>query len=156
VHLERPAAGDAFSDAGRASLQSAALPAPDHRAGRYRASGVGRFDQLYTTGCDPDSGQAWHDLLARLGLAEADATRLIDTPEVKARLKDNTTRAAADGIFGVPTITLGDRLFWGWTHCPCCGPICGATRPWIPRPCGRPPACASVQAARHSPALPRR
>lgn len=71
------------------------------------------FDQLYTTGCDPDGGQAWHDLLARLGLAEADATRLIDTPEVKARLKDNTTRAAADGIFGVPTITLGDRLFWG-------------------------------------------
>ena len=33
--------------------------------------------------------------------------------EVKQELKDATARAAAHGIFGVPTVALGDKLFWG-------------------------------------------
>ncbi|ENO86461.1 2-hydroxychromene-2-carboxylate isomerase [Thauera linaloolentis] len=69
------------------------------------------FDQLYTTGCDPDGPEAWRSLLERLGVAEG--TLALDAPEVKARLKDDTARAAADGVFGVPTITVGERLFWG-------------------------------------------
>lgn len=69
------------------------------------------FDQLYTTGCDLDSKEAWQSLLERLDVTEA--SLVLDAPEVKARLKDNTTRAAAEGVFGVPTITVGERLFWG-------------------------------------------
>lgn len=69
------------------------------------------FDQIYTTGWDPESPEAWQGTLERLGVREDDL--LLDTPEIKARLKENTDRAAADGIFGVPTITVGDRLFWG-------------------------------------------
>lgn len=72
------------------------------------------FDQLYTTGCDPDSKEAWHSLLERLERLDVTEASLVpDAPEVKACLKDNTTRAAAEGVFGVPTITVGERLFWG-------------------------------------------
>ena len=74
------------------------------------------FEQLFTTGCDPDSTEAWQAMLERLGVSEA-ALKL-DAPEIKARLRDNTARAAAEGIFGVPTITVGDRLFWGLDSLP--------------------------------------
>ncbi|MBL8454509.1 MAG: DsbA family protein [Zoogloea sp.] len=69
------------------------------------------FDQLYTTGCNPDSDEAWRDTLERLGMSEAELD--LSAPEIKARLKDNTARAATAGVFGVPTITVEDRLFWG-------------------------------------------
>ena len=69
------------------------------------------FDALYTTGCDPESAEAWQDVLGRLGV---DASTLdLDAPEVKNQLKDNTAQAASDGVFGVPTIVVGERLFWG-------------------------------------------
>lgn len=74
------------------------------------------FDRLFTTGCDPDSEPAWQAMLERLDVSEA-ALKL-DAPEIKARLRDNTARAAAEGIFGVPTITVGDRLFWGLDSLP--------------------------------------
>ena len=74
------------------------------------------FDQLYTTACDPDSDHAWNLLLDRLGVS-SDAVQM-DGPEIKARLKENTATAAAEGVFGVPTITVGDRLFWGLDSLP--------------------------------------
>lgn len=36
-----------------------------------------------------------------------------DDPEVKARLREDTERAAAVGIFGAPSFVVGDELFWG-------------------------------------------
>jgi 2-hydroxychromene-2-carboxylate isomerase len=36
-----------------------------------------------------------------------------DAPEVKARLRANSERAIALGIFGAPTFVVGDELFWG-------------------------------------------
>lgn len=74
------------------------------------------LDQLYTTGCDPDSDQAWRVLLDRLGV-RGDSLRM-DDPKIKARLKENTATAAAEGVFGVPTITVDDRLFWGLDSLP--------------------------------------
>lgn len=74
------------------------------------------FDQLYTTGCDPDSDEAWQDTLARLSVKEGELN--LNASDIKVRLKDNTTKAAAEGIFGVPTITVGDRLFWGLDSLP--------------------------------------
>lgn len=34
-------------------------------------------------------------------------------PEVKAELRASTEAAGAAGVFGVPTVDLGGRLFWG-------------------------------------------
>ena len=36
-----------------------------------------------------------------------------ESPEGKARLRTQTERAIADGVFGVPTALVGGELFWG-------------------------------------------
>ena len=36
-----------------------------------------------------------------------------DSSEVKAQLKANTEEAIAQGVFGVPTFLVDDRVFWG-------------------------------------------
>ena len=67
------------------------------------------FDWLWAHGNAGDSAQALAPLLPRLGL-DADA---LATPEVKAALRANTDAALAAGVFGVPTLQVGDALFWG-------------------------------------------
>jgi 2-hydroxychromene-2-carboxylate isomerase len=59
------------------------------------------------------------------GAAADDATRLqaltqqlapqrsVDAPDVKAALKANTEEAIARSVFGVPTIYVDDKVFWG-------------------------------------------
>jgi hypothetical protein len=49
--------------------------------------------------------------MAELGLPDAEAK--IGTPEVKEALRRNTDEAVARGVFGVPTLAIGEELFWG-------------------------------------------
>ena len=37
----------------------------------------------------------------------------VDSSEVKAQLKANTEEAIAQGVFGVPTFVVDDKVFWG-------------------------------------------
>jgi 2-hydroxychromene-2-carboxylate isomerase len=37
----------------------------------------------------------------------------IERPEIKQRLKDYTETALAKGITGIPTVAIGNELFWG-------------------------------------------
>jgi 2-hydroxychromene-2-carboxylate isomerase len=39
-------------------------------------------------------------------------------PEVKARLRQQTDDAIARGVFGVPSMIVGDELFWGYDDFP--------------------------------------
>lgn len=39
--------------------------------------------------------------------------RAVDSDEVKAQLRAQTDEAIARGVFGVPTLEVDDRLFWG-------------------------------------------
>lgn len=65
----------------------------------------------------------WRDGKAGANAAElADAGRAIgiadvesatNLPAVKAQLRANTESAIAAGVFGVPTLHVGDQLFWG-------------------------------------------
>jgi 2-hydroxychromene-2-carboxylate isomerase len=50
-------------------------------------------------------------LARELGVADPQAA--ISDPAVKQRLRDNTAWAAARGVFGVPTVVIGEELFWG-------------------------------------------
>ncbi|HEU4978384.1 MAG TPA: DsbA family protein [Solirubrobacteraceae bacterium] len=44
----------------------------------------------------------------------ADAVRAgVEREEIKARLRDATEAAIAQGVVGVPTVVAGDELFWG-------------------------------------------
>jgi 2-hydroxychromene-2-carboxylate isomerase len=51
------------------------------------------------------------ELAARLGVA--DPQRSLAAPAVKQRLRDNTLWARSRGVFGVPTLVIGEELFWG-------------------------------------------
>jgi 2-hydroxychromene-2-carboxylate isomerase len=51
----------------------------------------------------------WAELISELGLASAD----VAAPEVKQALRRSTDEAIARGVFGVPTLAIGDELFWG-------------------------------------------
>jgi 2-hydroxychromene-2-carboxylate isomerase len=52
-------------------------------------------------------------LLAGLGLDAGALIARSREPETKARLKAQTAEAAARGIFGSPSYTVGEELFWG-------------------------------------------
>ena len=45
--------------------------------------------------------------------AAGDAGSRIASAEVKDALRRNTDEAIARGVFGVPTLAVGDELFWG-------------------------------------------
>ena len=51
------------------------------------------------------------DLAARLGVADPQSA--LADPVVKQRLRDNTLWARSHGVFGVPTLLIGEELFWG-------------------------------------------
>jgi len=53
----------------------------------------------------------WAELTAELGLPHAGAR--IGAPEIKETLRRNTDEAIARGVFGVPTLAIGEELFWG-------------------------------------------
>ena len=47
------------------------------------------------------------------GLDEGRLLARAGEPEVKQRLQEATEAAIALGVYGVPTVVVGDRLFWG-------------------------------------------
>jgi 2-hydroxychromene-2-carboxylate isomerase len=53
------------------------------------------------------------DVGAATGLDRNELQQAITNPEIKQRLRDATDKAHARGVFGVPTIAIGDELFWG-------------------------------------------
>jgi 2-hydroxychromene-2-carboxylate isomerase len=67
------------------------------------------FDWIWTHGNAGDSVEALAPLLERLQVAPE---RLADDV-VKATLRANTQAALDAQVFGVPTLQLGDALFWG-------------------------------------------
>jgi 2-hydroxychromene-2-carboxylate isomerase len=69
------------------------------------------FATLFASGLDPQHPATWKALIDRLEIFDAEA--LIAAPEVKQKLRHNTDEAIARGVFGVPTVLLDERLFWG-------------------------------------------
>jgi len=51
------------------------------------------------------------ELAATLGVANPQAA--LADPKVKARLRQNTNWAITRGVFGVPTLVIGEEFFWG-------------------------------------------
>lgn len=69
------------------------------------------FRFVWRDGRLPDLPIEWAELASDLGMPDAQA-RIAD-PEVKDALRRNTDEAIARGVFGVPTLAVGDELFWG-------------------------------------------
>lgn len=80
-------------------------------AGSAVAAADAIFDWIWAQGRAGDSAAALASVGARLGIADVAAA--IADDRVKARLKANFDQAAAAGVYGVPTLSLDGRLFWG-------------------------------------------
>ena len=66
---------------------------------------------MFRDGRDLSDPKVIGELAAELGVPDPQA-RLAD-PAVKARLRENTDWAIAHGVFGVPTLVIGEEIFWG-------------------------------------------
>ncbi len=74
------------------------------------------FDFIWAEGRDPSEPAERDALCARLGIRDYDV--LIAECRAKARLHAWTDAAIAAGVFGVPTLAMGDALFWGMDAMP--------------------------------------
>lgn len=66
------------------------------------------FAQIWGRG---GSTEDFAELARRFGIDDVAAATLHS--DVKATLRQNTGNAIARGVFGVPTLAIGDELFWG-------------------------------------------
>ena len=69
------------------------------------------FRFVWQGGRLPDTPLEWFELTSLVGMPNADAK--ISASRVKDDLRATTDAAIARGVFGVPTIIIEDRLFWG-------------------------------------------
>ncbi|MEP6678743.1 MAG: 2-hydroxychromene-2-carboxylate isomerase [Betaproteobacteria bacterium] len=69
------------------------------------------FRFVWRDGRLPDLPIEWAELTQDLGLPDA-AARIAEAA-VKDALRRNTDEAISRGVFGVPTLAIGDELFWG-------------------------------------------
>ena len=53
-------------------------------------------------------------VVSETGLEGRALITLAQQPACKAKLRKQTDQAIADGVFGVPTMAVGDELFWGY------------------------------------------
>ena len=71
------------------------------------------MDRIWRDGLDLSAEENWQATCAALGLEMAAANALVEAAETKAKLKADTDAAIAARLFGVPTLQIGDELFWG-------------------------------------------
>jgi 2-hydroxychromene-2-carboxylate isomerase len=79
--------------------------------GARREAVEAAFNFIYGQGRDP--ADEWPALCEKLGVGVVDAAALIADSAVKQRLIDNTEGAAAEGVFGVPSLAVRGQFFWG-------------------------------------------
>jgi len=69
------------------------------------------FNHIWRDGRAANDAADLADVGHSLGIVDAEAA--ISAAEVKAQLRANTENALAAGLFGVPTLHVGNELFWG-------------------------------------------
>lgn len=80
-------------------------------AGSDRRATSAVLAAVFRDGRDVTDPEVIAALARELGLA--DAERAVSDPAVKQQLRDNTNWAISLGVFGVPTLVIGEELFWG-------------------------------------------
>ena len=80
-------------------------------AGSDRRAAGTVLDAVFRDGRDLTDPAVIADLAGVLGVADPAAA--LSDPQIKQRLRDNTEWARSRGIFGVPTLVIGEEFFWG-------------------------------------------
>jgi 2-hydroxychromene-2-carboxylate isomerase len=97
------------------SLRASSLPMEDAQRG---ALITGLFRAVWVDGLHVSEP----DVVARVAAAAGlDGTRVVadaQAPESKTRLRQQTDAAIAEGVFGVPSMQVGEEIFWGYDDLP--------------------------------------
>jgi 2-hydroxychromene-2-carboxylate isomerase len=95
------------------SLAAMRVAVHARRAGREREFAAAAFGTAFVDG--RDLGELHHVLGAAeaAGLDPRAAEAAVSDQSVKDELRDQTDAAGARGVFGVPTVAVGEELFWG-------------------------------------------
>ena len=97
------------------ALRLSSLPRPD---GERRDLVSLLFDAVWVSGVHLSDVAALEAFLAEAGHPTAALLEEAQHPTAKARLREQTDDAIAQGVFGVPTMVVGDDLFWGYDDLP--------------------------------------
>jgi len=71
------------------------------------------FQAMWVTPCNMGDPQVIAQMLGAVGFEAQAFMDLIADPQVKAQLIRNTDEAVARGVFGAPTMFVGDHMFFG-------------------------------------------
>ena len=82
-------------------------------AGRGREFAMQAFRNAFQRGANLTIRAQVLEAAAQAGMERAEVGRAMEDPRIKATLRDGTDRAYGRGVFGVPTIAIGEELFWG-------------------------------------------
>lgn len=91
----------------------AALIASDEGQDRLRAVSRELFRTAFVDGQHLADLDAVLDAVERAGMDRDRVRGELDSTEIKERLRAQTDAAFDRGVTGVPTVAIGDRLFWG-------------------------------------------
>ncbi len=89
----------------------AAMVAKDE--GRFREYHYPAYRARWVEARDLSERDVVRGLLAAAGLDAEAALARAESPELEGRLEGETQEAMGLGVFGVPTVFVGERMFWG-------------------------------------------
>jgi 2-hydroxychromene-2-carboxylate isomerase len=92
-------------------LLQAALVAADR--GAFREFHHAAYRARWAEGRAVDDREVVRELLVGAGCNGDDALAAAESDSLRARLDADTEAAIERGVFGVPTIFVGERMFWG-------------------------------------------
>jgi 2-hydroxychromene-2-carboxylate isomerase len=92
------------------ALRAVAIAPADHQ----RAFIDALFAEAWGGGQGVDTAEKVQAIADRVGLDGAALVAGAQAPEAKDRLRRYTEGAIAQGVFGVPSMVVGDEVFWGY------------------------------------------
>ena len=84
--------------------------------GRGKAFAMAAFRQAFAGGRDLSDLDSIVIAAAACEISPKALLKAIESQSIKDRLRDETERAIAAGVLGVPTVQVGSNLFWGDDH----------------------------------------
>lgn len=97
----------------RSSVLAARIGIVGAAEGWIRAFGEAVFHAEFAEDRDIAAPDEIDAILAAIGQDGPSVRARAESPAFKPRLREQTERAAALGIFGAPTFVVGEELFWG-------------------------------------------
>jgi len=81
--------------------------------GRLREFAGAAFRKVFAESRSLAEPANLHDAARQAGLDPGEVDEAVERDDIKQRLKDQTDEAHERGVTGIPTVAIGDELFWG-------------------------------------------